>query len=446
MVCVRLGYKNPSKMSFFQSPTRKLLLLLLLPSVISLGKGASPSNQNAEASRIIQELGFTAIRLPKNDFSLPSLNGGTRSLHDFRGRWVWLVFWATWCGPCNEEMPILETLHVQTKGSGVEIVGVSVDQTGPDALGEFVRSRGLHFTMLHDATGKVSDHFGANAIPSLFLITPDGETAGMYRGANRWEPKSVAALFHRLGKIKHYDPDTAPDLTPDLIPPKLKMGPLPSRIQVGVPFPLDVEVVWEGDSSQYLIKTPKLTVPAGVQLGDVRTSSSSKTGTAAVFYHYSLTASKEGKLALGPLELAYQSRRGGKELFARKEATEIEISPGVSATTWIVISGSAASVLGLLGFAFQRRKRITTRLPAEEKDSPAFFAEHLEGAKRLKLEGKKREFCLRLLELKVATSKARGENLTPWIQAQERARFGGVLPSDEELSRWERELEKGSVS
>ena len=85
-----------------------LQILLCITVIFSAARSDVASAQ--EPWQLIQELGFQELNMKARDFTLNDLNGRPSSLSDYRGQWVWLVFWATWCSACAQEMPLLESL------------------------------------------------------------------------------------------------------------------------------------------------------------------------------------------------------------------------------------------------------------------------------------------------------------------------------------------------
>ncbi len=98
-----------------------------------------------------------------------------RGLADYQGDIVLLNIWATWCGPCEAEMPSMERLHRLYGDSGLRIVAVSVDNAGQeDVVRAFVKRHGLTFDILHDPRKEVAQAYGVSGYPESFVIGRDG--------------------------------------------------------------------------------------------------------------------------------------------------------------------------------------------------------------------------------------------------------------------------------
>ena len=116
---------------------------------------------------------FTSPSRPAPDFKVASLDGGEVKLADFRGRPVLVNFWATWCGPCKLEHPLLVEMHKQ----GVEIVGMLYkDPKGQDAARELLAAEGNPFAHIGlDPLGDLGIDIGISGVPESFLIDANGQ-------------------------------------------------------------------------------------------------------------------------------------------------------------------------------------------------------------------------------------------------------------------------------
>jgi thiol-disulfide isomerase/thioredoxin len=107
------------------------------------------------------------------DFSLPLLAGVDFTLSEHHGRTVIIDFWATWCGPCEVQMPVLDALWKQRRGEDLMVVGVSVDTDPAEIIAAWVAERGIEYPIaLGDQD--LAMRFGVIGFPTLFVIDPDG--------------------------------------------------------------------------------------------------------------------------------------------------------------------------------------------------------------------------------------------------------------------------------
>jgi peroxiredoxin len=118
---------------------------------------------------------------PAPDFTLRSLGGPNLRLKEQRGKVVLLNFWATWCGPCREEMPQLNKLYEKYRPSGFNLLGINVDEDSRNAAG-IADKLGLKFPVLLDADKQVSKMYELSAMPSTVLVDRDGRVRYLNRG------------------------------------------------------------------------------------------------------------------------------------------------------------------------------------------------------------------------------------------------------------------------
>lgn len=109
--------------------------------------------------------------------------GGSGDIADYRGRWVLVNFWASWCEPCKAEAPALESFQQVHAPQGFTVLGINLDDNTGDATA-FVRRYGLTYPQLRDGDGSERrDAYGMTGFPESFLVDPSGKLALIRRGA-----------------------------------------------------------------------------------------------------------------------------------------------------------------------------------------------------------------------------------------------------------------------
>lgn len=116
------------------------------------------------------------------DLSLPDVHGKVHKLSEYRGQWVILNFWATWCPPCLEEIPDLLLFHEAHRGTGAVVIGVNFEELDESDLKRFIDEQLIDYTILRmepSADTPLGRVFG---LPTTFIISPDGEVAKVHIG------------------------------------------------------------------------------------------------------------------------------------------------------------------------------------------------------------------------------------------------------------------------
>jgi peroxiredoxin len=131
------------------------------------------------------------------DFRLSDVNGNTISLSGYRGNLVFLNFWATWCGPCRQEMPSMERLYRELGGQGLAMLAVNEKESGAQ-VSNFMRSYGLSFPALLDVDGRVSSAYRVWGLPTTILIDGSGTIVGTRSGPKDWAAREVVAALRKL--------------------------------------------------------------------------------------------------------------------------------------------------------------------------------------------------------------------------------------------------------
>ena len=134
------------------------------------------------------------------EFRLPALVEGEEvSLEGLRGQVVLLNFWATWCKPCEDEMPAMERLYQALEPDGFELLAVSVDEEA-DAVALFQQRLGLSFPVLLDPERRVADAYQSYKFPESWLIDADGVLVARFVGPRDWDsPAYVDRVRSLLG-------------------------------------------------------------------------------------------------------------------------------------------------------------------------------------------------------------------------------------------------------
>ena len=160
-----------------------------------------------EMVKAFQAAGLTLLRqkVSPRDFSLPLPTSGAVpeslarhvSLSELRGKVVFLNFWATWCGPCRDEMPSIEALHTKYKDKGLEVLGVNSGERAEEVLA-FMRSYNLSFPTVLDRDGTVGRAYGIQAIPTTYLIDREGNIVMRLVGSIDWNTPEIHAALELL--------------------------------------------------------------------------------------------------------------------------------------------------------------------------------------------------------------------------------------------------------
>ncbi len=131
------------------------------------------------------------------DFELQDLKGNNIKLSSYRGKVVFLNFWATWCPPCRSEMPSMETLYKEYRDRGLEILAVDL-QEDRERVEAFFKEYGLTFTALLDTSGKVGAMYGARSIPTTYIIDRKGFIVAGAIGSRDWASPEAKAYIEAL--------------------------------------------------------------------------------------------------------------------------------------------------------------------------------------------------------------------------------------------------------
>src|SRR5215470_744860 len=133
------------------------------------------------AAFLLDAAAHAALDGPAPDFTLKSRAGENIKLSELRGQVVLINFWASWCGPCRQEMPLLDQMYQKYAPLGFTLLGVNVEQDSTDAE-RLLKDTPVTFPILFDAQNEVSKLYDVTAMPSTVLVDRDGKVRYVHKG------------------------------------------------------------------------------------------------------------------------------------------------------------------------------------------------------------------------------------------------------------------------
>ncbi len=133
---------------------------------------------------LVVSFGFLSLSAnadPAPDFTLQSSTGENVRLAEQRGKVVMLNFWASWCGPCRKEMPLLDAMYQRYSSAGFVLYGVNVEEDNTDAK-KLLKELGVTFPVLFDTESKASSLYNVDAMPTTVVIDKKGQVRYVNRG------------------------------------------------------------------------------------------------------------------------------------------------------------------------------------------------------------------------------------------------------------------------
>jgi peroxiredoxin len=130
---------------------------------------------------IVAPVNAASIQGKAPNFTLKSNSGKNVKLSELRGQVILLNFWASWCGPCRQEMPLLEKLHKRYSALGFTVLGVNVEED-PRKAKTLLKDISVSFPILFDTSNKVSKQYKVSAMPSTVMIDRDGNMRYLHKG------------------------------------------------------------------------------------------------------------------------------------------------------------------------------------------------------------------------------------------------------------------------
>ena len=130
------------------------------------------------------------------DATLLGLNGPSRTLSDFRGRPLIINVWASWCGPCRQEMASLERLAWQEHAVPFAVIGISTDDY-PDKARQLLKATNATISHFIDRRLQLENMLGASTLPLTVLVDAEGRVVDKIRGAKQWDGREASTLIDK---------------------------------------------------------------------------------------------------------------------------------------------------------------------------------------------------------------------------------------------------------
>ena len=175
----------PTSSTWLQGQLKRIVRLVL---VVSLALVGFSSNVQASSVKLAE---------PAPDFTLKSLDGTNLRLEEYRGQVVLLNFWASWCGPCRQEMPVLDKLHQHYNDAGFAVLGVNVEGKEKPAR-KVLDKTPVTFPVLLDANQLVSKLYELEAMPSTVVIDRNGDVRYVHRGYKSGDEAKYIEIVKQL--------------------------------------------------------------------------------------------------------------------------------------------------------------------------------------------------------------------------------------------------------
>lgn len=198
-----LEQKPPGGSRFFRRVTGlrvALLLLLCLVSVFLTEAGTVRAGGSIPVPEdLLRKMGFIVFddRERAPEVTGPAIEGGSQTLAAYRGHWVLLNFWATWCVPCRTEIPTLVRLSKHMSGRNFVLLSVAMDHE-TSRIRSFLRKTPVDYPVVEGRKGTVDSRYVGMGLPETYLIDPEGYLVGKAAGSRDWSGNVSYDLFDRL--------------------------------------------------------------------------------------------------------------------------------------------------------------------------------------------------------------------------------------------------------
>lgn len=171
---------------------------------MALALSANVASADIETANALREgdmkkLVFHPEALNTSSAAFVHEDGGEGTLEDYKGKYILLNFWATWCAPCRHEMPMLSDLQTELGGDKFEVVTLATGRNMPPAMAKFLDEIGVDNLPQHrDPKQKVARDMKVFGLPTTMIIDPEGQEIARLRGDADWSSDSAKAILNAL--------------------------------------------------------------------------------------------------------------------------------------------------------------------------------------------------------------------------------------------------------
>lgn len=179
---------------------KTLVLLSALVTVVALVMLVPTRQFDPRVSRSLATLGFEVRDELPPALDLEGIDGTPITLDSYRGRWVLVNFWASWCGPCRDEMPSMREFARSFSGDRLRLLAISLDSDDQE-MKRFLIEQGItpdDFIVARDVDGAISARYGTRLLPETWIIDPEGRLVARVQGAVDWTQSDILELFEVL--------------------------------------------------------------------------------------------------------------------------------------------------------------------------------------------------------------------------------------------------------